>query len=386
MRVFLGALFLVFGLFAEEPIAFWLTWQNSPETTMVIHWLTPKEEANSRLYFREKGEASFEKVEGDHRLLPQDAPYYVNSLELIDLKPDHTYEIKWEESVYKFKTAPQNLRNPVRFIEGGDIYHEDIEVVAAMNRIAASCDPLFAVCGGDLAYSCSGSNRNMEKAERWIEWLVCWSKTMLTQEGRVIPMLPVIGNHEVKGRGLKSPSQAPFFYHLFALPEDQGYRSIRFAHYLTLILLDSNHTNAVGGEQKEWLKARLKEGNTTYRFPIYHVPAYPSHRTYTRPTSVDIRNHWVPLFEDFGVTAVFEHDDHLYKRTYPLRKGLKDPNGILYLGDGAWGVNKPRMAKTSWYLARTASIRHLFLVTLSYTGAKIDVLQENGEIFETLTR
>lgn len=385
MRLILFIL-LCLNLSAEEPVALWLTWQRSPDTTMVVHWLTSNEQPSDTLYFREKGNHEFQALEGDHALLPQESPYYVHCLELVDLKPDHYYEIRWDQTIYKFKTAPANLACPVRFVEGGDIYHGDIATVAKMNRVAAARDPLFAVCGGDLAYSCSGSNRNTEKWERWIQWLSCWGETMRAPDGRLIPMIPAIGNHEVKGRGLKTPSDAAFFYHLFALPENEGYRSIRFGDYLTLLVLDSGHTHAVSGEQRNWLEAALKNNNTTFRFPVYHVPAYPAHRSYSRPTSVDIRNQWVPLFEKYGVTAVFEHDDHLFKRTYPLKGGVRDPNGVLYLGDGAWGVIMPRPPKVSWYLARTASIRHIYLVTLSREGAKFDVLLEDGSVFESFTR
>jgi hypothetical protein len=353
---------------------------------MVVHWITPESDSSDRLNFRQKGEEGFQFLEGAHTLLPDGASYTVHSLELIDLKPDQAYEIQWQDKVYFFKTAPKTIKSDIVFVEGGDIYHDKIEVVAAMNRLAASKNPLFAVCGGDLAYSCQGSSRDTERPERWIDWLTCWCETMRAPDGRLIPMLPVIGNHEVKGSGLKPPAQAPFFYHLFSLAEDKGFRTIRFGDYAQFFLLDTNHTHAVSGTQTKWLEENLKEAGVTYRFPVYHVPAYPSHRSYTRSTSMEIRNNWVPLFEKFGVTAAFEHDDHLYKRTHLLRKGIKDPTGVLYLGDGAWGVDKPRLPKTSWYLAKTAPIRHFFLVTLTPREAKFEVIKENGEVFESFTR
>jgi hypothetical protein len=42
--------------------------------------------------------------------------------------------------------------------------------------------------------------------------------------------------------------------------------------------------------------------------------------------------------------------------------------GVVYLGDGAWGVEKPRAMKcrkTPFFIAKFAAIRHVTVVTLS---------------------
>jgi hypothetical protein len=81
-----------------------------------------------------------------------------------------------------------------------------------------------------------------------------------------------------------------------------------------------------------------------------------------------IRQHWVPLFERFGLNVAFEHHEHAYKRTHLLLQGSPHPAGILYLGDGSWGVEKPRKPKSPSerpYLAKSASTRHFILVELT---------------------
>jgi acid phosphatase type 7 len=68
------------------------------------------------------------------------------------------------------------------------------------------------------------------------------------------------------------------------------------------------------------------------------VPAYPCSKPIDDEERGSIRQHWVPLLEEYEVAVAFEHDDHAYKRTHRLRDGEPDPDeGILYLGDGAWG-------------------------------------------------
>jgi hypothetical protein len=101
---------------------------------------------------------------------------------------------------------------------------------------------------------------------------------------------------------------------------------------------------------------------------------------------VEIRTHWIPHFERHGVTAVFEHDHHTYKRTHRLLGHKRDDeNGLLYLGDGAWGVRTrevPRAADV-WYLAKAEPIRHVFHVTLQPSGqAQINAINDRGEIFD----
>ena len=43
----------------------------------------------------------------------------------------------------------------------------------------------------------------------------------------------------------------------------------------------------------------------------------------------------MPLFDNYHLTAAFEHHDHAFKRTHLLRANQTDPGGTLYLGDGS---------------------------------------------------
>src|SRR5690625_7699759 len=108
---------------------------------------------------------------------------------------------------------------------------------------------------------------------------------------------------------------------------------------MSLVLLDTDHTNPVDGVQTEWLEQVLAERQEVpHLFPVYHGPAWPSVRNPDWEQSVRVREHWVPLFEAYGVRVAFENHDHAYKRTRPIRNNRKDPSGVVYFGDGAWGV------------------------------------------------
>lgn len=371
----------------EEPIATWLTWQQAPESTMVVHWLTAQNDPSDAITLRKKGEAIWHRAEGAHTPTPQGHPYYIHAIEYQGLEANTLYEFKVKGQTYLFKTAPKKLVEPFTFVAGGDVYHDKVAIFEKMNRIVAAQNPLFIVIGGDIAYSCKKRHQKEETFERWLTWLASLSRSLITQERRLIPLVPAIGNHEVLGKGLQRPSAAAMFYHLFSLPENKGYRAVHFADYLSLYLLDSNHTHPIEGEQTAWLKQELsKRGSAPFKFASYHVPAYPAFRKYRLQTSQAIRKEWSPLFETYKLTAAFEHHDHLYKRTFLLKNNRKDPQGVLYIGDGAWGVSQPRTPNRAWYIAKAAPLRHVLRITVKPTGCLVEAVGEDGEVFDQITR
>ncbi len=205
---------------------------------------------------------------------------------------------------------------------------------------------------------------------------------MVTSDGRLIPVLVTIGNHEVRGGFGQHPKKAPFFYSLFATPGHRGYNVLDFGRYMSLILLDSKHTHPVAGEQTDWLTRTLADRqDVPHVFAVYHVPAYPSVYHFNNWVSVKIREHWVPLFEQFGLNVAFEHHDHAYKRTHPIRADRVDPQGVLYLGGGAWAV-MPRKPRKDRYLAKIASKRHFILVRIDGQSRRFLAIDSEGQLFD----
>lgn len=389
-RLFFVFLFTLTALYGDEPKALYLSWQKQPESTMIIQWITPQGDKNGVVYFRKSKEGEFWK-RGDANFipLPNFSTYALHRLELSDLEPDTEYlfRIGNEPRDYKFLTMPAALENPINFVVGGDIYHDTLGEVIETNLEAAAQNPRFAILGGDIAYTSNRYFLYWEKNERWIDFLSAWSQTMVDSEGHLIPLVAAIGNHDVTGRFDQTPEKAPFFYTLFPT---SGYEALDFGGYLTLFLLDSGHTHPIEGEQSHWLYHALQSrSEIPHKFAIYHVPAYPSIRDFNGKQSKAIRKYWVPLFEHFGVNAAFEHHDHSYKRTYAIKAGVKNNQGLVYIGDGAWGVAKPRkrrfFSKQPWYLAATRSVRHFILVTLDKENRTYHAISSQGEIFDTFS-
>jgi acid phosphatase type 7 len=401
---------------APLPSALYLTWQRDPTTTMTVHWHTDWTEGftDSVLEYRAAGgaaNAGWSRATGRQAQMPF-TNRMVHTVEITGLRPDTLHEFRLGRllakddgalvfhphvpaSVRKFRTLPATLTRPVRFVSGGDIYGgTSPDLMTNMCKVAAAQDPEFALLGGDIAYV----NNEPKAGPRWFEFFRVWRETMVTKDGRMIPVLPAIGNHEVHGdtyqirggsplRGM-SPDRALFFYTLFAFPGRPGYNALDFGNYLSVVALDSFHTNPVPGPQTDWLREALaKRRNVPFVVPIYHVPGYPSHRTFAGPVSVAVRANWVPLFDEFGVRFVFENHDHAYKVTHPLRAGEKHPAGTRYLGDGAWAVvtRETTPLDKAPYLERAMSKNHVFVVTLHPDRADFTAVDQEGKEFDRFT-
>ncbi len=373
-------LFLLITAFLQaEPEAVYLTWQNDPQTTMVIHWITSDKDHRETLNIREAGQEEWLELEGASFPMPKRGPYLIHTVEAIDLKPNTAYQFKVDSEIFSFKTAPKTL--PIRFIDGGDVYHDSIALLDQMNRAAAQHSPHFAIIGGDIAYSDKHSGKEYTP---WMEWLKSYQKTMVTPEGHLIPMIPVIGNHDCdKISGLLTTRDAPMFYHIFSLHDDDGYRVIDFGNFLSIFILDSNHTHPIEGKQTEWLKKELSlRAHVPYKFASYHVPAYPSKRNFNGKNHVLVRKNFVPLFEEYGLIAAFEHHDHLYKRTFPLKNNEIRKDGVIYLGDGCWGAAKPRKSSGAWYLAQTVSSTHVIVTEVKDNEVIFEAINPENQIID----
>lgn len=324
---------------------------------MTVQWVGVEVDgANRPVWYRAKEANIWQQQPCVSRPLPLSKRFAFRA-ELTGLKSDTEYEfhVGLDSPRERFRTMPSQDTGDIEFISGGDSGAN--KPSRRTNQLAAQRSPRFVVMGGDLAYE------NGASAEVFLEFLSNYSHDMRDPEGRMIPMLACIGNHEVKGGYEKPRSNAPFFYTFFdGLFAESGCASLNFGDYLSLVLLDSNHTTPVAGDQTEWLEKTLRQRED---FPAvfvhYHVPAYPSVRAFESSPSKLIRKHWVPLFERYNVDAVMEHHDHAYKRSFPLLDGLKNDNGVPYLGDGSWGKVCPVKSpdKDHPYLAVAQESYHL---------------------------
>lgn len=358
----------------KKPIVY-LTWKHEPTTTMQIQWITSKNDTGDTICYEKEGK--WLQVTGSHKRLPQKVPYNLHRIELTGLQPDSLYHFRIgnNEKVYSFKTMPEDLSSPVRFVMGGDAYSDSVKRFRTMTKAAAKTNPRFAVIGGDIAYA---ALKKKESFTKWKEFFTYWMQDMRSADGCLVPLFVTIGNHEVVGKYFRKPKNAQFYYSFFG----KTYYDFSFGKYLHLTFLDSGHTAPIKGKQTKWLKKTLKShSDFRHRFAVYHVGAYPSTHDFKGPIAKKIRKKWVPLFDKYRLDACFESHDHAYKRTHPLRKGKVHQDGVLYIGDGSWG-EKPRKPKHKNYLAKAKAVQQVLVVELTSDSRKLEAIAADGSIID----
>ncbi len=350
------------------PPTLFFTWSEDPTTTVTVQWLSRKSDTpevwvsdDDAVWVRRKG------------VRVPFGPSDLNVARVVvrGLQPDGVYRMRVGDPtvVHRFRTAPRQLTRPLRFVAGGDAGRSDIS--RTINLLAAERSPLFALLGGDLAYA------NGREHGRWVEFLNLWNQTMVTPDGLTIPLIVTIGNHEVDAKRPFGRHAAPYFYALFDQFRDDGYATLDFGDYMSFVLLDSAHTTKVKGAQTTWLAEQLEQrSGVPHLFAAYHVPAFPSVRSFSGKTNAAIREQWVPLFADHQVDAVFENHDHAYKRTRA--------SGVLYLGDGAWGSTRRAVDRRGRdYLETLLSVNHFIETEIRGKRRLHRAIDRRGLVFDS---
>lgn len=342
-----------------------------------------RERRANRVFFRSVGDSDWLPVAGSRRSFGN-TDDVVRTVQLTGLKPNTDYEFLLggrtprKTDIRRFRTAPDN-DDEMTFVTGGDMSAS--ETAQAMNRQVGKVDPVFALLGGDLAYA------NGKSVSLWHKWLDSWADNAVTEDGRIVPMVVAIGNHETGSKlsdklaaQLGVPKNSQFFYSLFKLPGGRSNYAMDFGKYLSVFVLDSDHTQDIE-DQVPWLDKSLGDHkNVPTRVVCYHAPGYGTAKD-EKAANKGVVEHWVPLFEKHKVTVVFENDHHTLKRTHRLIDGKKNDGGILYLGDGSWGVKtrdiKDRDKRP--YLAKAEGENHVWVVTIRDGQATYRAVDEEGK-------
>ncbi len=373
---------------STEPLHVYLTYSGAPETSIDINVIEPDKVQGVEIYYDTAPHG------GDTKAYPNkaNAEYHQTLLEKSDgrtihvaaltgLKPGVTYYFVAGEEKHgfskerAFRTLPGGTA-PFRFVDGGDMGVD--EHVVPLLTIAAKQNPDFAVIGGDIAYE-----DKLIGFKIWDQWLSNWEDHMVTADGRTIPLVVAIGNHEVQDTadpGLEA--QSPWYVGLFGRQGPNIYHEFRVGENAVWFLLDTGHLVPYEGEQSDWLARRLDTNkNVKYKFASYHVPLYPAHRLYDLDESQLGRATWGPIFDRYGLTAAFEHHDHVLKRTKPLKGGkvVGKGQGTVYFGDGCFGKSARTVdPAVRWYNDVEKAIPHFWLVDVANEGLRFKAMDEKG--------
>jgi hypothetical protein len=320
---------------SADPDQIVLTWSGDPKTTQTVQWRTTTQIEKSSLKYMKKSEFnSFNSKEPktvtaltevlETLDIVNDPSCHRHTVTLENLEPDTTYVYsvgdeagKYWSEMAEFTTAPDQVE-PFSFVYMGDAQNGlDRWGSLVHNAYRDRPDAKFYIMAGDLI--------NVGNA-RW-DWDDFFHNAEGIYDRR--QLVPAIGNHEDQGPG-------PWMYlRMFDLPkngpdtiEKERAYSFEYSNALFVIL----DTNVEPEDQKEWLEEQLKNSNATWKFVVYHHPAYSSGKNRNNP---EVREHWVPLFDKYKVDMCLQGHDHAYLRTYPMKgnepqKG-EDADGTVYI-------------------------------------------------------
>ncbi|NDE84530.1 MAG: metallophosphoesterase family protein [Verrucomicrobia bacterium] len=380
------------GWAEELPATLILTWEKDPCRSMTALWLrgpglgeTPRKDLPEVIQWKKVGEGSWQPAATESSPFPDPDKMGKPRWTLVKarwdrLEPGGEYLFKIGSSPEaKFCTAPQNIGSGVTFVEGGDIDIADSSF--KMMVLGARQNPLFMSLGGDLAY---GDGHDIK---REIAFWKQWRQAAIAPDGRLIPLVPGIGNHEVKGGYVQEgatfeemKARAPFFYAWFGgLYRQAEPVALDFGDYLSMLLLDSGHVLPIAS-QTGWLKENLEKRKAVpWVFASWHVSTYPSFRKWKdQKEIVQTREEWVPVLEQSGVAAVFTHHEHNLQRVESEgQTGRKIP----VLGNGAMGVEaRPQNCPESKALTKAfAQSDYLNVIQLRPKGVIVRSLGPEGE-------
>jgi 3',5'-cyclic AMP phosphodiesterase CpdA len=250
-------------------------------------------------------------------------------------------------------TADRTFRTSVaaggrfRFCVYGDNQDDSAAHQRVVDRMMlAAPDAQFGVHTGDLV-------QNGTVAE-WRSW---FNIERAVASGR--PVLPAPGNHD-----LVIPDN---WLRFLVLPGNERWHSLRWGG-VSLHCLDAYSDFSPASAQYDWLLDELlaDSADPAVRFSLVslHLPPYTTSRSYSG--NADARQWLCPLFERFGVAAVFSGHVHAYEHSLV--------NGVHYINPGSAGA----ALSTGWNTAQPHTVFREACYSFVVADASADSLVLSG--------
>ena len=243
---------------------------------------------------------------------------------------------------FKFRTVPENPDRLV-FAVGGDTRKGALDFPEGRNRVAqllSQHDPYFMIHVGDFI------ERAFEASE-WKEYTRHLQEFFVDSQGHLIPIVPIIGNHEVGRTGPPegdytvpstgfyefevTPEDARLYYQFMMMPKPKRWYVLDLAPYLKFFEFDSEtYCDPVypETEQYSWMVNQLaKSSDVTWKIAGCHRPPFAEYGGSGKSV------HFLPLLDEFEVDVFVSGHEHFYARTHPLNFAVTD-GSYLPFGQG----------------------------------------------------
>jgi len=195
-------------------------------------------------------------------------------------------------------------------------------------------------------------------------------------------LFPSVGNHDRHGRTRGADAYRRYFSVPADAPDPERYYAFTYGN-TRIFVLDSNEYSFALTDQTAWLEKELAAAAAdpaiAHRFIVMHHPPYSTSIHGGQP---ELREMWTPIFERYGVDAVFSGHDHVYERS--------EKNGIRYFVSGGGGAplypRDPR-AHTEDVAASRFFERTLNYLRVHVVGGFVEVaaLRADGTLIENVS-
>lgn len=299
-----------------------LTWEGDPSITQSVVWRTtlpvenPQAEITPQVkHMNEVGE-SVSTVNAITEIITtaDGLTVYHHVARFENLSPGHSYFYRvgdgksWSEWNV-FRTADREP-NPFQFIYLGDVQTHILSEWSVLIRQAFVRAPMarFYLYAGDLV------NRGKDDSN-WDEFF-----NALGFIPRMIPTVPVPGNHDASREILRSDSSRridPLYLAHFALPANGPQvpdlkETAFYLDYQGLRLIAINTNSFKDPVQLQWLERVLQESPASWNIVCHHHPLF---STGNDRDEVDLRQTLMPIYQKYRVDLVLQGHDHRYGRT-----------------------------------------------------------------------
>jgi len=353
--------------FTQPPYLNWptsssmaLSWETDRPTSALVEWGQSADALQSRAVPLGSGRQHGVTLDG----LEADTPYFYR----IRVSDERGETI--DSGLLSFRTAPPPGA-PFTIAVSGDPEARP-HVNNRMSQLIWEERPNLLLIAGDLT---DGGSEDMRFQ---------WTHEYFTGMGPLFGRVPVIA---APGNG---EDDLVWYRHYHRNPAPENYFSLRYGD-AEIFVLDSNLAYREAREpgfrarQKAWLEKALAASSAKWKFTIHHHDVQTSDdddygdswRSGSSQGDAEVQADFRPLYEKYGVDLAFFAHLHTYERSWPLKAGRFEPDGVTYVQVGGLGGTLEDVAPTKPGFSRKTFRDHHYLM-LRGAGDQLSV-----EVFDS---
>ncbi len=360
---------------AADPYHVHLGWPSSdPSTSIAFVWRTDADTLASVVEYGTNGQLT-ERAEGASFLYggatAGEGPNRVHELKLCGrMKPGTTYTYRvggeghWSPE-YSFTTpgAPGTFDSyRIGFIgDSRGAYETWDDLLLAMEAHS----PDFYVFSGDM----------VELGPSQAEWDAWFDASGDVFANKVL--VPAHGNHEFL---------AVHYFAQFSLPNNEEWFSIRYGDLHLVSLNDTvRDQDDRSVHQVDYMNRVFGEHDSSWQVAAHHQAMYSTSTNHG--SDLDLRSHWEPVYDNFGLDLVVAGHNHVYERSVPIRAGAEvgPEAGTTYIVSGGAGAPLYTGFDPEWFNSVAEAIEHFVIADFSPAGIEVTARDRSDNVVDSFT-